>query len=305
MSTETSLQLALEQRLLNRQLLSGGWSFRRASSQAACEPTCLALLALRLRASDGLERGLRFLLGIQNPNGSWPAFTGDDYDGCWATALAVMALINCGRMTPAIEHGLRWLLTSKGRESHWLWKWKFRTNDTHVQFNPDKFGWPWIPYTCSWVVPTAFAVLALKRSFVCCQSREVRFRIARGVEMLLDRVCPNGGWNAGNSVVYGAPLAPHIDATAAALLAMRGEPQSAVLAQSLDWLEQRAQTCRAPWSLAWAILALDAHDRSTESLVRRLAAHSDVDEIEDCGALATVILTLDCPLRGNVFRVAL
>jgi hypothetical protein len=32
--------------------------------------------------------------------------------------------------------------------------------------------------------------------------------------MLLDRMCPGGGWNAGNSVVYGVPLTPHIDATA-------------------------------------------------------------------------------------------
>jgi hypothetical protein len=40
--------------------------------------------------------------------------------------------------------------------------------------------------------------------------------------MLLDRACPTGGWNAGNGVVYGVALKPHIDATATALLAMQG-----------------------------------------------------------------------------------
>jgi len=34
--------------------------------------------------------------------------------------------------------------------------------------------------------------------------------------MLLDRACPEGGWNAGNAVVYGVPLRPHIDATSLA-----------------------------------------------------------------------------------------
>ncbi len=41
--------------------------------------------------------------------------------------------------------------------------------------------------------------------------------------MLLDRVCPGGGWNAGNGVVYGVALAPHPDDTAIALLARMGQ----------------------------------------------------------------------------------
>ncbi|MGH9455321.1 MAG: hypothetical protein ACRD2O_15275, partial [Terriglobia bacterium] len=195
-------------------------------------------------------------------------------------------------MTPAIEHGLKWLVNFKGRESHWLWKWKFRTTDTHARFDPDKFGWPWLPDTCSWVVPTSFSLLALKQSFVCCPSREVSFRIARGVEMLLDRVCPKGGWNAGNGVVYGVPLAAHIDATATALLALRDERRNVVIQENLDCLERQAQTCSAPWSLAWSILALDAHSRSTEKLLVKLAALSEPGQIEDGAALAAVVLAL-------------
>src|SRR5207249_4961385 len=125
------------------------------------------------------------------------------------------------------------VLARDRRESRWPWKWKFRTTDTRVRFNPDKFGWPWMPDTCSWVVPTAFSVLALRQGVVCCRSPEARFRVIRGIEMLIDRVCLNGGWNAGNGVVYGVDLWAHVDATAIALLPLRGEPQRPAITRSL------------------------------------------------------------------------
>jgi hypothetical protein len=110
------------------------------------------------------------------------------------------------------------------------------------------------------VVPTAFAVLALKQSFPCCRRGEIAYRIERGMEMLLDRACANGGWNAGNGFVYGAPMAPHVDATAIALLALRSEPRHELNERSLAWLEHQSSSCSAPWSLAWSIIALDAYD---------------------------------------------
>ena len=154
-------------------MADGGWSYGQASAQGDLEPTCLALLALRWDSSPARARGLQFLLDTQNPNGSWPAFSGDDQEGSGLTALAVIALINSGEMALQTERGLKWLLNSKGKESHWLWKWKFRTSDTHVRFDPDKFGWPWMPGTCSWVIPTAFSMIALKQAFVCCKTDEV------------------------------------------------------------------------------------------------------------------------------------
>ena len=46
----------------------------------------------------------------------------------------------------------------------WLWRLKFRTIDTHVRFDPNKYGWGWVPGPVSWVIPTAVAVTALERS---------------------------------------------------------------------------------------------------------------------------------------------
>ena len=192
---------------------------------------------------------------------------------------------------------------AKGREASWVWKWKSRTTDTRVRFDPDKFGWPWEPGTCSWVVPTAFALLALKQSFPCCRDREVAYRIRRSVEMLQDRACPKGGWNAGNGVVYGSPMAPHFDATAIALLALRSEPSNKLIDRSLLWLERQVGSCPSPWSLAWSILALDAYDKSVASVQDRLATLVEPDEISDAASLAVVALALDCTASGNPFKV--
>jgi hypothetical protein len=54
------------------------------------------------------------------------------------------------------------------------------------------------------------------------RGREVERRIALGSSMLWDRMCPGGGWNAGNSVVYEVRLAPNIEATSISLLALQG-----------------------------------------------------------------------------------
>lgn len=223
--------------LIRRQLPCGGWSALLSSAQPALEPTCYSLLALGTQATDVRERAQVILLRAQNPNGSWPVFAGDDHDGSWLTSLIAIALRDRVSAIPARLKGLHWLLGSAGKEANWFWKWKFRTTDRHVRFDPDKFGWPWFPGTVSWVVPTAFAILALNQLPCSCGGFELApSRLDRGVEMLVDRACPDGGWNAGNGVVYGAAVAPHPDDTAIALLALRERPQDSVVKpRSIIW----------------------------------------------------------------------
>ena len=292
------------QELIDRQLPGGGWPFSADTTQTAVEPTALALLALPSNLVRERDAAIRFLLLIQNANGSWPAFSGDDGEGSGLTGLALFAL-NCRRAQGmATNRAVQWLIESRGWESHWLWKWKFRTSDRHVRFDPDKFGWPWVPETASWVVPTAYSVLALKHSGGISEHSPAQLRIRRGVEMLYDRTCPEGGWNAGNGVVYGFPLAPHPDATALALLSLMNEAPNRFITSSLDWLERRAKTCFAPWSLAWTILALDAFGRPTAPLADRLSSVVDSAELKDCATLAVVSLALRRTAGDNAFRVA-
>ena len=277
-----------------RQLPCGGWAALASSSQPAIEPTCYSALVLGSAPVGDIERARDFLLRAQNPNGSWPVFPGDDQEGGWVTSLAVMALHDLAWAIPARMQGIHWLLNFSGRESNWFWKWKFRTADRHVRFDPDKYGWPWFPDTISWVVPTAFSILALNQLACSCGGlANVPFRVERGVEMLLDRACPDGGWNAGNGVVYGTALAPHPDDTAIALLALSDRGQHPIVQNGVQYLERLASTLAAPWSLSWAILALASHQRPIASFRRSLVALPDLASIEDTSTIALICLALD------------
>lgn len=290
--------------LAARQLPNGGWPALSSSSQAALEASALAHLALAPDSGQVADQATNFLLNVQNPNGSWPAFLGDDHVGSWTTSLVLIALRSAAEASGQRAHGGDWLVRSAGKESNWFWKWKFRTTDRHVRFDPDKFGWPWLPDTNSWVVPTAFAILALTQPGA--ESSEVsKRRVELGTKMLLDRCCPDGGWNAGNGIVYGCPMAPHPDDTAIALLALSSNAREAIVTASLDWLASVAPNLSAPWSLAWSILALATHQRPIDPLVRRLSGWPGLKEVEDNSTLAVSCLALDPRRTLSRFGIAL
>src|SRR4029077_20665608 len=118
-----------------------------------------------------------------------------------------------------VEPALHALVGVRPLEASNFVRLKFRLADRHVKFDATKYGWPWVPDTVSWVVPTSMALIALQRAKKqgLIHGSELCNRLKLGAEMLLDRACPEGGWNAGNGVVYGVPLRPHLDATALAL----------------------------------------------------------------------------------------
>ena len=120
--------------------------------------------------------------------------------------------------------------------------------------------------------------------------------------MLLDRACPDGGWNAGNGVVYGALMTPHLDTTAIALLALQRERECDGFAKSLSWLRQEAKNCQSAWSLAWSILAMHAYGQPVSEEQGRLLGMSR-DQLEDTATLAIAAIALDCMEHGNPFGV--
>jgi len=292
----------IEKALLQRQLPSGGWSFFR-SEQASVETTCLAGLALGSASHGNAVSTVRFLKTSQLSDGAWPAFQGDS-EGAWTTALALCALTVLDEISDASDRALRWLQGTRGKEGHWFWRWKFKTADCYVRFDPDKYGWPWISGSASWVIPTAFSVVAIKQFTVCNRTEASEKRIHLGVDMLLDRACVDGGWNSGNSVVYGVPLRPHVEATAIALLALQDERRTELTERSTAWLKVEVARIDSVSSLAWSILSLFVHQEPVEHLKARLATLvGDGRDVRNNATLAAAILALKCGEMIHPFEV--
>ena len=222
------------------------------TSVRGIEDAALSLLALRNSGADP-----HALLGTQHRSGAWSALPNIDPLSAFHTALALLAIrpFQTASVRQAAERAFEWLSELRGLESHWLWQWKFRLFDKQVRFDPSKSGWPWVPGTVSWVAPTALSLLAFR-----AWHRESS-RTPSAAAMLLDRACPQGGWNAGNSVVFGVNLDPHPDFTAMAVLALGGcgSAYEILLNRSLNYLATRLEGSSSPYSLAWGVMALSAN----------------------------------------------
>lgn len=290
---------------------NGFW--RYDGNTGAIEPTCLGLLALRQEKDPEVILAIEMLHNLQNADGSWPAFAGDERDGCWTTALAMLTLLAVGGRSGALESATHWLVDAKGREANWFWRWKFQTVDKSVQFNPAKYGWSWVPGTTSWVIPTAFALVALQqiKSRGLSPTGSVAERIDIGINMLLDRTCPRGGWNAGNGMAFGVPYAPYLDATGIALLALADRREELGVRASLGWLVNQLPGCPSPYSLAWGILALTAYREISSEVSEAVGRATKVLTAliekgvgkNDICTLAVCALALEAVEGDNVFEV--
>src|SRR5271157_1467092 len=291
----------------------GGWSHRGV--QFGTEPTALALLALysSLSGSTVTREELEPLLACRRPNGLWPAVgVGAAGVSFWATALAVNTLITLGGTPETFRASLDAMVHCRPLEASWLVRLKFRLSDRQVRFDPTKYGWPWVPDTVSWVVPTSMALITLGRAKRqgLIRGSELEKRMRLGAEMLLDRACPEGGWNAGNAVVYGVPLRPHVDATALALAALRFHYRLPIVRNSLTWMLNRID-CPSAYTLAWVILAATAYKdvRSDVSPALDMARDrlatlvEDPTAVEDTSTVALAALALGPEDTNNPFEV--
>jgi hypothetical protein len=289
-----------------KQLPNAFWGY---TEQGAIEVTSLALMALRGEADFDAARVTKSLRRVRNRDGSWPAFVGDD-TGCWVTALVIYALLTIKR-AEVPQRSIEWLLENAGREANRLWRWKFETIDNSVKFDPGKYGWSWMPGTTSWVIPTSFSLIALQDARRAGLGKDLLDgRVELGIRMLLDRMCPGGGWNAGNGVAFGVALAPYIDATAIALLALQSHECEAI-DLSLRWLRVRLPYCPSPYSLAWGILALTAYegkgrefgDSLEEASSRLITTITESGRFLNAATLAISTLALSAIDGDNAFAV--
>jgi hypothetical protein len=269
--------------LRNAQNLDGGWGFL-AGSDSRVEATSWALLALREFSSatetKRIDLGLHFLHSTQLPDGSWPSAPGQQ-QGSWVTALACWCLESTIESQHALARGLTWLSHQRPGDSR-LWRRllrRFMADKGAVGQNDAYYGWCWTPGTASWVEPTSYALLVLRHGEAIGSPTALKDRFRLAESMLFDRMCPGGGWNCGNPMVYGVPGQAQIGPTAWALLALREIRGREEIQKSLEWLENNWQAVLSPGSLALAQICLNSYGRPIERMRAVLCGVYSTDNI--------------------------
>ena len=160
-------------------------------------------------------------------------------------------------------------------------------------------GWPWIQKTHSWTEPTALGVLALEAA-----GRGGHARAHEATELLLDRMLPVGGWNYGNTTVFGSPLRPLPESAGVALQALAGRVARERVAASLAYLASEIERIRTPFTLGWGVLGLAAWGAQPLDADRWLAETLERETVFgrfDTSALA--LLALAARARSGLLEV--
>lgn len=270
--------------LQTTQNADGGWG-AAPTRQSNTEATALALLALGSwpeAKPRSVERGLEWLIGLQAPDGSWPLSRGVQH-GSWATALAALSLSVFDPHRPRAVDGARWLLGHRGRTLGWLASGMYRLipDRMAVRLDPDLRAWPWTLDGFSWVEPTAYALIALKKLNAGADPSAAE-PIREAERLLYDRMCRGGGWNHGNSNAYGVDMPPYPETTALALIALQDRAAEDANRSSLRRLVALVDEAESGLSLGWAISCLSVHGHDVAAwrrhLVRRYARSRFLDE---------------------------
>jgi hypothetical protein len=173
----------------------------------------------------------------------------DHPESYWPTALAVLAWKKVSGFEREAELAAQFLLNTTGK--HWL-----KQKDAVFDHDTSIKGWPWVENTHSWIEPTSLAVLALK----ACGYAEHE-RVSEATRMILDRQLPSGGWNYGNTFVFGKELPPIPESTGHALCALSGFTEPGSVRQSIDYLKREVTRIRTPLALSWSLFGLTAWSR--------------------------------------------
>jgi hypothetical protein len=290
--------------LQKTQNADGGWGAvpTRHSNTEATALTLLALTSWPEAKAAHIERGLRWLIELQNSDGGWPIHQGLTH-GSWATALATLSLAAFDDHRPRAVKGARWLLSHRGRALGWLASLAYRLvpEKMAVQLDPDLRAWSWTPDGFSWVEPTAYALIALKRLNPDV-GRSAGEHIREAERLLYDRMCSGGGWNHGNSNAYGVGIPPYPETTALALIALQDREAEPANRASLRRLVTMLGEIESGLSLSWAIVCLSVRGQDVADWQRRLVRlYSRSGFLEETRVVALALLALSD--RASPFRM--
>jgi hypothetical protein len=252
----------------------GGWG-AIAGKQSNTESTALGLLALRSleesRENPAVRKAEQWLTNSQNSDGSW-AYGAGAKTPSWSTALAVMALSDSALEVEELVKAGNWILAQEGSKPGILAKLilalSFQKKAVHL--NDDLIGWSWTAGSFSWVEPTSYCLLALKKMKARLSAEAVKERVDQAELMIYDRMCEGGGWNYGNAAVYGDPLWPYPDITALALIALQDHRERNENQVSLKVLAKAAETTDSGLALGWSSICLSLYGHDNSELRKRL-----------------------------------
>jgi hypothetical protein len=250
----------------------GGWGYVPGKT-SRLEPTCWAALAL----VDGgatpeddarVDAALAKMAGWQRGDGllsDMPAAPPNLAFNGLASVVMHRALAadradarRYGKVADALLSGI---LATKGVRLE---------QSEHQRQDSQLMGWPWNDGTFSWVEPTSWCLLALKKTAARPPRSGAAERIAEAERVLADRCCVSGGWNAGNSNMLGKELFPYVPTTALALLALRDRRALPEVTRSLAWLAGN-WTCEvSTMASSLALVAMRLYGRPAEVLERAL-----------------------------------
>ncbi|HLJ91572.1 MAG TPA: DUF362 domain-containing protein [Gemmataceae bacterium] len=235
--------------LASESLPQGGWGY--APGQAAqLEPTCLALLALSRaedRFGDVIRKGEAALENCAAEDGGFRRKE-DREEITWPTALVLFVQAVCQFPPQKLQRAAaRLLAVVIGKPDD---KQAAEVHD----FDLSLTGWPWAEGNFSWVEPTAWACLALRRAGLGHHPR-----VQEGLRLLLDRAFDEGGINYGNRTVLGRRTDPIPGPTAIMLLALQGQADHPRVAAAVGYLLRHAVANEDLEHLCWAKLALDCY----------------------------------------------
>ncbi len=211
-SSNPKAQAAAERRAINwllaMQSEDGGWAafdvdnnwavlnqVPFADHNAMLDPTCPditgrvveSLCRRGLAGHDSVRRGVEYLLDAQEKDGSWYGRWGVNY--VYGTFLAMRGLAAAGlpRSHDAIARAAAWLRSVQNVDGGW--------GESCASYGRDRF----VPAQ-SCPSQTAWAVLGLLAA-----GDRTSSAVRRGVEYLLDRQRPDGGWPEGATTGTGFP----------------------------------------------------------------------------------------------------
>lgn len=282
---------SLLSRLIELRNSDGGWPYY-AGKTSRLEPTCWALLALQ---AAGEQVSLDVLQQWPRREG-WFVDKSSDAVNVAFNGLAALTLAALGA-PPAFSGPLaRALMASKGAR---IDASRINRQDNSLQ------GWSWTAGTFSWVEPTAWGMLGLKRLTRPPRDPDVAGRLDEAERLLADRVCREGGWNHGNSNMLGTELAPYQSTSALGLLALGDRRETKPATRTLRYLEQSRMSERSAISLGLTRIALGIFGRPADDVAEALEADgARTGSLGNAHAMAVAVYAQVAAARGfAAFRV--